>query len=127
MPYQLFNFSLRDIGINTNKNVFCLVDLLVDLICHGVGVAMSPAPVIINYLGFPDSARVKTVTHRITDIIADPTANEPNYTEQLLYMPRCFVCWSLFDIVERKVLPCDCKCSKDVIVHWKYVEKRDII
>lgn len=77
------------------------IDILIDLICHGVGgkmelMAKSPAPVIINYLGFPDTSHLSSFTHRITDKLADPN-NEDRNTEKLLYMPRSFLCWRLFD------------------------------
>jgi len=77
------------------------IDILVDLICHGVGnrlklITMKPAPIIINYLGFPDSSRLTYHNFRLTDKIVDPTV-QTHYTEKLLYMPRSFLCWDLFD------------------------------
>lgn len=79
--------------------------ILVDLICHGYDgrvslMAMKPAPVVINYLGFPDSSRLPGVyTHRITDNIVDTPANTSHVTETLLMNPGCFVNWQLFDNV----------------------------
>jgi tetratricopeptide (TPR) repeat protein len=90
----------------TNQELYKLVhddhkiDILVDLIAHGIGgnvdfLAMAPAPMIINYLGYPGTMDLKTVTHRITDKIADPSKSA--LTEKFIYMPRCFLCYHLFD------------------------------
>ena len=79
------------------------LDILVDLIGHGIGgrmdlIAMAPAKYIINYLGFPESLKLKTVTHRLTDRVTDATKKaEYNFTEEMLFMPRTFLCWQKFD------------------------------
>jgi predicted O-linked N-acetylglucosamine transferase (SPINDLY family) len=76
------------------------IDILIDLITHGIGgrlefLAMAPAPIIINYLGYPGVTDLPSVTHRITDIVCDPLPSTTH--EQFLYMPRCFLCYHLFD------------------------------
>jgi glycosyltransferase involved in cell wall biosynthesis/uncharacterized protein YecA (UPF0149 family)/tetratricopeptide (TPR) repeat protein len=87
------------------------IDILVDLIAGGVNntmelLAMSPAPIIVNYLGYPDFTHLKEVTHRLTDAIADPVQlplssyrqdHQNGYTEKLVRLPRCFICYSLFE------------------------------
>jgi predicted O-linked N-acetylglucosamine transferase (SPINDLY family) len=75
------------------------IDVLVDLITMGVGgelelIAMKPAPVIINYLGYPDVCHIKEYTYRITDSIADPQTSLP-----FIYLPRCFLCYTLFESI----------------------------
>lgn len=96
------------------KNMHHL-DVLVDLIGLGVGnrlnlIALKPAPVIINYMGYPDYMHLPTVDYRLVDAITDPLSHESNrhmerfypgmeYREQLLRIPRCFVCYHLFDNV----------------------------
>uniref|UniRef100_A0A6C0E454 O-GlcNAc transferase C-terminal domain-containing protein n=1 Tax=viral metagenome TaxID=1070528 RepID=A0A6C0E454_9ZZZZ len=86
------------------------IDILVDLLSMGSGgrldlIAMAPAPVIINYLGFPDTGRLTSFTHRITDGVADPSFadNEAtpsvnyHYVEKLIKLNRPFLCYSLFE------------------------------
>jgi predicted O-linked N-acetylglucosamine transferase (SPINDLY family) len=79
------------------------IDVLVDLISAGVSnrlelMCMSPANVIINYLGYPGTSFIPQVTHKLADGISDPLeSHNTHYTETLVKMPRCFLCFSLFD------------------------------
>ena len=79
------------------------IDVLVDLISAGVSnklelMSMSPANVIINYLGYPGTSFIPQVTHKLTDAISDPLeSHKSHYTEKLIRMPRCFLCFSLFE------------------------------
>jgi predicted O-linked N-acetylglucosamine transferase (SPINDLY family) len=75
------------------------IDILVDL--HGytdisrLGIfALQPAPVQITYLGFPNSLGVSSIQYRITDSVADNMHSTQIYSEQRLYMPRCFLLYS---------------------------------
>jgi predicted O-linked N-acetylglucosamine transferase (SPINDLY family) len=79
------------------------IDILVDMIAMGVGgkpelISMKPAKMIVNYLGFPDTGYLPQYTHRITDRICDPGV-KGGYTEKLIYMPRTFICYKLFENV----------------------------
>jgi protein O-GlcNAc transferase len=79
------------------------IDILMDMISVGVGgkpelISRRPARMIVNYLGFPDTGYLPQYTHRITDRICDPVERE-GYVEKLLYMPRTFVCYKLFENV----------------------------
>jgi predicted O-linked N-acetylglucosamine transferase (SPINDLY family) len=106
------NVNWNCVGNMTDNELYSLIKnkhrihILVDLISLGVGgrkevIQKSPAPVVINYLGFPDSSRSASVGYRITDRIADPDEKvwQGCYPEHLLFMPRCFVCWNLHDNV----------------------------
>ncbi len=91
------------------------IDVLLDLIGLGIGnrielIAMKPAPIIINYLGYPDYMHMPTVDYRLVDSISDPLTHDNDlhkeqyhsgmgYCEKLLRMPRCFLCYHLFDNV----------------------------
>ena len=104
--YDVKNFSDIELYniINTNK-----IDILFDLIGHGVGnrmnvLSMKPAPIIINYLGYPDYTHLSTVDYRLVDNITDPEENDYinyyqgfNYLEKLIKLPKCFICYTLFD------------------------------
>jgi hypothetical protein len=80
------------------------LDVLVDLIAHGVGnrfgavAAVGAAGlIVVNYLGCPSSAYSRAVSYRIGDRVADPPAvAERDYTEKMIYLPRTFLCYSLF-------------------------------
>jgi predicted O-linked N-acetylglucosamine transferase (SPINDLY family) len=75
------------------------IDILVDLQGYTdisrLGIfALQPAPVQIAYLGFPNSVGVPSVQYRITDSVADNMHSTQIYSEQRLYMPRCFLLYA---------------------------------
>lgn len=71
-------------------------DVLVELSGHTSGhslhaVAMCPAPVIVTYLGYPNTTGLKSVDARLVDGVSDPEASLA--TEQLVRLPGCFLCF----------------------------------
>jgi predicted O-linked N-acetylglucosamine transferase (SPINDLY family) len=105
------NINWRNIGTLSDEEVFITIkykdgiNILIDLIAHGVGgriglMSMAPAPVVVNYLGYPDSGKLPCYTHRITDTVADPESftRSQNYTECLIRLKEVpFLCWTLFE------------------------------
>jgi predicted O-linked N-acetylglucosamine transferase (SPINDLY family) len=75
------------------------IDILVDLAGHTGGnrllvMARRPAPVLVNYLGYPNTTGVKQIAYRITDAWADPPGvSEAVHTEKLLRLPSGFLCF----------------------------------
>jgi len=57
--------------------------------------AYKPAPVQVTYLGYPNTTGMKAIDYRITDKFAeDPDGTQ--YSEELLEMPECFLCFGSF-------------------------------
>lgn len=72
------------------------IHVLIDLAGHTTGnrlavLARRPAPVQAHYLGFPATTGAPYVDYFITDRVATPPALAAEFTEQLAYMPRCFM------------------------------------
>ena len=53
------------------------------------------APVQINWLGYPNTTGIRNMDYRIVDHFTDPvSADRSIYTEELVRMDRCFLCYS---------------------------------
>lgn len=75
------------------------LDILIDLAGHTSGnrlgiFVLKPCPVQMSYLGYPNTTGLSTIDYRITDIVADPESSAQGYTEKLLRMTRCFLCYT---------------------------------
>lgn len=71
------------------------VDILVDLTGHTQHAeprifAFRPAPVQINYLGYPGTLGSAHIDYMIVDSTTAPAANEKAFTEALVYMPDSY-------------------------------------
>ena len=77
------------------------VDVLFDLNGHTRGnrldmFALRPAPIQINWLGYPDTTGLPEMDYRLSDVHADPVGTaEVNCTEQLVRLPNAFLCYQL--------------------------------
>jgi len=72
------------------------IHVLVDLAGHTTGnrlavLARRPAPVQVHYLGYPATTGASYVDYFITDHVATPPALTVEFTEQLAYLPHCFM------------------------------------
>lgn len=106
---EMFDLNhFRDISGETDANADGVIssmeiDVLFDITCHGAGnradlVARKPAPVIVNYMGYPGTYdNTDAVEYRVGDRWADPSGKE--FSEIVLRMPRCFLCFHKFDII----------------------------
>ncbi len=69
------------------------IDILVDLSGHTAGnrllvFAMKPAPIQVNYLGYPNTTGLTAIDYRITDAYRDPPeTSEPFSSESLVRIP----------------------------------------
>jgi predicted O-linked N-acetylglucosamine transferase (SPINDLY family) len=97
------------------------LDILIDLNAHAyngkLNVLMGkPAPVILNYLGFPDHAHLPEFSGHIVDKYSNPDETEtisPN-REKSLYMPRSFLCFTPFEMFP--IPDISIKTPKDAVV-----------
>lgn len=74
------------------------VDIVFDLAGHTSGtklacLAMRPAPLTANYIGFPDSTGTPGIDFRFVDSITDPPGAEAFATERLVRLDPCFLCY----------------------------------
>lgn len=74
------------------------IDIIVDL--HGLtehhmlhALALKPAPVLVNYLGYPATTGLETMDYRIVDSISDPAGTEDEATETLVRVDPSFLCY----------------------------------
>lgn len=74
------------------------IDILVDLAGHTSGHRLSvfaqrAAPMQVTYLGYPNTTGLTTMDYRITDTVADPEDQDAYYTEKLIRLDNCFLCY----------------------------------
>lgn len=71
------------------------LDIIVDLVGHTgknklTVLARRPAPIQINYLGYPGTTGAKFIDYIIADENVIPPKNSENYSEKIIYLPQCF-------------------------------------
>jgi len=75
------------------------IDILIELAGHTANnrldvVALKPAPVQFTYVGYNNTTGLKAVDYRITDAKVDPPNTEQQFTEELVRLPGCFLCYT---------------------------------
>ena len=73
------------------------VDILVDLTgytgpCRPMILAHRPAPIQVNYLGYPSTMGADFVDYIIVDQFVVPADQQPFFTEKLVHLPHCYQC-----------------------------------
>ncbi len=71
------------------------IDILVDLKGHTqdnrIGLfAFRPAPVQVTWLGYPGTTGVDFFDYALVDKIVAPEADQPHFSEKLVWLPECY-------------------------------------
>jgi len=53
--------------------------------------ALSPAPIQINYLGYPGTLGANFIDYIVADEILIPESQKNNYSENIIYLPNCYM------------------------------------
>jgi predicted O-linked N-acetylglucosamine transferase (SPINDLY family)/predicted SAM-dependent methyltransferase len=75
------------------------IDILVDMAGHTEGgrvhlLARKPAPVLVTWLGYPNTTGLAAVDYRLTDAYADPPGDSDRFhTEKLVRLRAGFLCY----------------------------------
>jgi len=75
------------------------IDILVELAGHTANnrldvAALKPAPVQFTYIGYNNTTGMGAIDYRITDAVVDPPESEQHFSEELVRMPGCFLCYT---------------------------------
>lgn len=98
------NLKFKFIKNMSQKNASDLIHndrihILLDLAGHTAFNRMDifsykPAPIQVTYIGYPFTTGLNEMDYRITDNVCDhPNISQPFYSEELLYLKDCFLCY----------------------------------
>lgn len=71
------------------------IDILIDLKGYTGGTRTEilvnrPAPIQVNYLGFPGTMGADFIDYIIADLFVTPTEHQPFYSEKIVQLPDCY-------------------------------------
>ncbi len=75
------------------------IDILIDLAgltrdSRLLAFTARPAPIQMTYIGYPNTTGLPQIDYRITDAITDPEDADDDYSETLIRLPGCFLCYA---------------------------------
>ncbi|MBX3377075.1 MAG: tetratricopeptide repeat protein [Phycisphaeraceae bacterium] len=96
---HLFPISDRDLASAIAADG---IDILVELAGHAQGnrlaaVALGPAPILVSFIGYPNTTGVPAIRYRFVDAVTDPPDADALATETLIRLPGCFLCYRPYD------------------------------
>ena len=103
--------SMRDLvdewvdiwGLDTAAAVGAIVADEIDILVDSAGItfnhrldvfACSAAPIQVTWIGYPNTTGVETIHYRVTDAVTDPMATTQQFSEKLIRLPDCFLCYA---------------------------------
>jgi len=94
--FPVFNINKKSADVCAKLIYDLGIHILIDIDGHTSGnrldiFSKNPAPIQMTYLGFPNSTALDFIQYRITDSIADHPDSIQIYSENQIYMPRCFL------------------------------------
>ena len=79
------------VNLSQKNNIHIAVDLKGYTLDSRAGIFHNnPAPIKINYLGYPGTMGAKCYNYIIADKIVLPKKEIKNFTEEILYLPNCY-------------------------------------
>jgi predicted O-linked N-acetylglucosamine transferase (SPINDLY family) len=81
---------------------------------------MCPAPIMVTWMGYPNTTGVDCIDYRITDGVCDPPESTQIYSEKLVRLPTFFHSLSKQDILEIPVGPAPPICAKGHITFGSF-------
>jgi predicted O-linked N-acetylglucosamine transferase (SPINDLY family) len=90
--FECTNLSDEEIAnLSQKNNIHVAIDLAGYTLNSRVGIFHNnPAPIKINYLGYPGTMGTKCYDYIIADEIVLPKKEKKFFTEQILYLPNCY-------------------------------------
>jgi protein O-GlcNAc transferase len=90
--YDVRNMPDRDVAVMLNEY---RTDIVVDLTGYTMGcrpeiLASRPAPIAVNYLGYPGTMGADFIDYVIADPIVVPFDRQPGYTEKIVHLPDSY-------------------------------------
>ncbi len=92
--------QFHDVRTTPDRDVAGLIndlraDIVIDLSGYTMGcrpeiLASRPAPIAVNYLGYPGSMAADFIDYIIADAIVLPFDRRPHYTEKIVHLPDCY-------------------------------------
>jgi len=88
--YQKTDLEIANVIINDE------IDILFDLGGHTDSnrismFAMKPAPILVNYLGYPNTTGLSSIDYRLVDKIVNPIHSKQKHSEKLIFKENCFI------------------------------------
>jgi predicted O-linked N-acetylglucosamine transferase (SPINDLY family) len=101
------------------------IDICVELGGHSAGsrldvMAMCPAPIMVTWMGYPNTTGVDCIDYRITDNVCDPPESTQIYSEKLVRLPTFFHSLSKQYVLEIPVGPAPPICAKGHITFGSF-------